>query len=82
VTLDPEEHDRRMVAIQVLTHTLNSTFMRVLGQLGFTYYHNLSTPVFRLQNVLAGRVLDGDPGKWGQPPFSTLNRVADRLLLL
>ncbi|GEM_PF-134702 len=64
VELSPEEHDRRMAGVQVATHAINATFIHLLSELGFTHFQNISTPVFRLQSILAGRILGGDPGMW------------------
>lgn len=61
ISSDPETHDRQMAMIQALTHFINITFAKTIQQQKLKPLNVCSTPIFRLQSVLAGRVLGGNP---------------------
>lgn len=62
VFADPEKHDEQMAIVQALTHFINIAFSRAVQKNKNMKLLNLfSTPVFRLQSILAGRVLGGNP---------------------
>lgn len=62
LTTDPEEHDRYMSFVQVLTHFVLITFLRTLGEsevkLGRAWAYQ--TPPFRFLAGFAGRVMSLD----------------------
>lgn len=59
VQTDAKNHDYQMAAVQALTHFVNITFARALQKQKMKIGDVFTTPVFRLQNILTGRVLGG-----------------------
>ncbi|MDD4901590.1 MAG: prephenate dehydratase [Patescibacteria group bacterium] len=57
----PADHDRQMAVAQAFTHFINIVFARTIQKQKFELLNTFSTPVFRLQSVVAGRVLGGSP---------------------
>ncbi len=57
----PADHDRQMAVVQAFTHFINIIFARTIQKQDFELLNVFSTPVFRLQSVVAGRVLGGNP---------------------
>jgi prephenate dehydratase/prephenate dehydrogenase len=55
------EHDRQMAMTQALTHFINITFAGVMRKQKTQPYNDFSTPVFRLQSMLAARILGANP---------------------
>lgn len=55
--MTPREHDEMMAAIQGLVHFSNIAFVQTLKRLGVRPFNPFSTPAFRLQSLIAGRVL-------------------------
>ena len=60
VEMDPDEHDRNMAYIQVLTHFSNLTIGKTLLQGKALLNEKMLTPVFRKQLATLGRVLGAD----------------------
>ncbi len=59
---DAKKHDEQMAMMQALTHFVNITFARAIQKNKDLELLNLySTPIFRLQSILAGRVLGASP---------------------
>lgn len=58
---DPASHDRQMAVIQALTHFVNVTLARAIQKQKFKLLNVFTSPVFRLQSILSGRVLGGNP---------------------
>lgn len=57
----PKNHDEQMAMIQAFTHFLNIIFARTIQRQKTKPLAMFSSPVFRLQSVVAGRVLGGKP---------------------
>lgn len=53
------EHDRQMAIVQALTHLTNIIFAHTVQKQKGEVLQAYSTPVFRLQSILAGRILGG-----------------------
>lgn len=53
------EHDHQMAIVQALTHFTNIVFARTVQKQKGEVLHEYTTPVFRLQSILAGRILGG-----------------------
>lgn len=60
VNTDCKNHDEQMGIIQALTHFINITFARAIQKQNLKINNIYTTPVFRLQSILAGRVLGGN----------------------
>lgn len=58
---DPKNHDSQMAIAQALTHFINIIFAKTIQNQKFDISNIYSTPVFRLQSILVGRVLGGNP---------------------
>lgn len=61
VFTDPKSHDSQMAIVQALTHFINIVFAKTIQEQNFDISNLYSTPVFRLQSILVGRVLGGNP---------------------
>lgn len=61
VFTDPENHDNQMAIVQALTHFINIVFAKTIQDQKFDVSNVYSTSVFRLQSILVGRVLGGNP---------------------
>lgn len=59
VSTNCKNHDEQMAIIQALTHFVNITFARAIQKQDLKIQNVYTTPVFRLQSILAGRVLGG-----------------------
>lgn len=59
INTDHKNHDRQMAVTQALTHFINITYARVIQKQKLKIQNAYTTPVFRLQSILAGRVLGG-----------------------
>lgn len=57
VMMDAKKHDRQMAMIQAMTHFVNIVFAKVLQKQNIAPENLFSTPVFRLQAMLMGRIL-------------------------
>src|SRR3989344_2242284 len=55
--MKPKEHDRQMAMIQAMTHFVNITFAKVLQKQKMETKNIFTTPVFRLQAMIMGRIL-------------------------
>jgi prephenate dehydrogenase len=60
--LDPEEHDRQMAVVQALTHFMTICMGRTLQKMNMKNdtAHSCSTPVFRINHDLIGRLFAQD----------------------
>ena len=68
--LPPLKNDREMAIIQALTHFINIVLARTLQKQNLSVLDAYTTPVFRLQSILMGRIL-GEQSR-------TLRRAGDR----
>lgn len=59
VVTTAREHDRQMAIVQALTHFTNIVFAQTVQKQKREVLHTYTTPVFRLQSILAGRILGG-----------------------
>lgn len=59
--LDPGDHDYRMAVIQALTHFINIVFIKTIQKQKVKSLNIYSSPVFRLQSILAARIFGGKP---------------------
>lgn len=59
VTTTAREHDRQMAIVQALTHFTNVIFAQTVQKQKGEVLHAYTTPVFRLQSILVGRILGG-----------------------
>ncbi|MCR4322920.1 MAG: prephenate dehydrogenase/arogenate dehydrogenase family protein [Candidatus Azambacteria bacterium] len=59
VVTTAREHDRQMAVVQALTHFTNIVFAQTVQKQKRGVLHAYTTPVFRLQSILAGRILGG-----------------------
>lgn len=57
ITLLAEEHDKQMAQIQALVHLSNIALAKTLTDTGSNIHKDLSTPLFRLQSLVIGRIL-------------------------
>lgn len=60
VHMSAEEHDYHMAYIQALTHALNLLYAKIIFDQKDALTTKLYTPVFRLQSLVMGRVLQQD----------------------
>ncbi|MDH7593315.1 MAG: prephenate dehydrogenase/arogenate dehydrogenase family protein [Methanomicrobiales archaeon] len=86
----PEEHDRMMAVVQVLTHAATLSLaesMRLFGT-DLSRARNFMSPVYRLELGLIGRLLGQDPALYcdimrmnphGRNAIETFRRAAERL---
>ncbi|MFP4022523.1 MAG: prephenate dehydrogenase/arogenate dehydrogenase family protein [Candidatus Paceibacterota bacterium] len=58
IKISPEEHDRQMAMIQALTHFSNISLARTVYSEKWELNSAFFTPVFRLQSLIMGRILD------------------------
>lgn len=56
-----QKHDKQMAVIQDLTHFFNIALARTLQSQNLSILDVYTTPVFRLQSILMGRILGGNP---------------------
>ena len=56
-----KKHDREMAMIQALTHFVNIVLARTLQKQNLSVLDAYTTPVFRLQSILMGRILGSNP---------------------
>ncbi|MCX6712972.1 MAG: prephenate dehydratase [Candidatus Vogelbacteria bacterium] len=61
ISTNPKNHDSQMAVVQALTHFTNIVFAKTIQRQKFDLSNIYSTPVFRLQSILVGRVLGGNP---------------------
>ncbi len=63
----PEEHDRLMAVVQGLTHAVSLVMAETIRSLGYDLEGLLAvtSPVYRIELGLAGRLLAQDPGLYG-----------------
>lgn len=61
ISISAEEHDKQMAMVQAMTHFVNIIFSKVLQRQKVQPQNIFSTPVYRFQSILAGRVLGGNP---------------------
>lgn len=61
IKMSAHEHDRQMAMIQALTHFVNIAFAKVLQKQKIEPQNDFSTPVFKLQAMLMGRILGANP---------------------
>lgn len=61
IEMNAREHDRQMAMIQAMTHFVSIAFAKVLQKQKIEPQNDFSTPVFRLQAMLMGRVLGANP---------------------
>lgn len=61
VFIDSKKHDYQVAIIQALTHFINIAFIKTLQNEKLKLLNIYSAPIFRLQTILAGRVLGGNP---------------------
>jgi len=61
IKVSPKEHDKQMAMVQSMTHFLNISFAKVLQKQKIQPQNFFSTPVFRLQAMLMGRILGSNP---------------------
>ncbi len=61
--LDPVEHDRHMALVQGLTHLISICMARTLQKMNLhpTDVFSISTPIFRINSDIMGRVFAQDP---------------------
>lgn len=59
VDTDSKSHDNQMAIVQAFTHFANILFAKTIQQQKFSLSNIYSTPVFRMQSILTGRVLGG-----------------------
>lgn len=73
-----DEHDRQMAMIQALTHFINISFARLLQKQKLAPHNLFSTPVFRLQAILMGRVMGSNPALYADLEIN--NQAFHRIL--
>lgn len=56
-----KEHDRQMAMVQSLTHFINIILARTLQSQKLDVNNAFTTPIFRLQSILMGRILGNNP---------------------
>ncbi len=61
IEISPREHDRQMAMIQALIHFTNISTARTLYAQKIDSKSPLLTPVFRLQSLIIGRILNQNP---------------------
>ncbi|NTW14355.1 MAG: prephenate dehydrogenase/arogenate dehydrogenase family protein [Candidatus Moranbacteria bacterium] len=71
--MTPREHDETMAVVQALTHFSNIAFVRMLKRRGVRPDTVFSTPVFRWQSLVAGRILGSN-----LPVYSDIEIYSDR----
>ncbi len=81
-TLNADEHDKHMAIVQSLTHFLSICFAKTLNKMNLhpkTIFEN-STPVFRINSDLIGRLFAQDPELYAT--LISSNKYADHCLEL
>lgn len=61
IKVTPEEHDLQMAVVQSLTHFINISLLRTLYTQKNKSLGLMSTPVFRLQSLIMGRIAAQNP---------------------
>lgn len=60
IDITPEEHDYQMAYIQAFTHAINLLYAKIIFEQKNVLENKLHTPIFTLQSLIMGRVLDQD----------------------
>ncbi len=78
VPTSPEEHDETMGVVQALRHFATFTFGRFLHarRVPIMRTLELSSPIYRLELVMVGRLFAQDPSLYAEIIFATPERVA------
>ncbi|MCL4176411.1 MAG: bifunctional chorismate mutase/prephenate dehydrogenase [Verrucomicrobia bacterium] len=78
VRTSPEEHDETMGVVQALRHFATFTFGRFLHarRVPIMRTLELSSPIYRLELVMVGRLFAQDPALYAEIIFATPERVA------
>ncbi|OYT33775.1 MAG: hypothetical protein B6U87_02955 [Candidatus Aenigmarchaeota archaeon ex4484_52] len=61
IYIDSKEHDRKMALMQALLHFMNLCYTKTLFNNNLNIEGKFSTPVFRLQSIIIGRILGQNP---------------------
>ncbi len=60
IDISPEEHDYQMAYIQAFTNAVNLLYAKIIFEHKNVLDNKLHTPIFTLQSLIMGRVLDQD----------------------
>ncbi|MBI2430444.1 MAG: prephenate dehydratase [Candidatus Levybacteria bacterium] len=60
IEVSPEEHDYQMAYIQAFTNAINLLYAKIIFEHKNVLENKLHTPIFTLQSLIMGRVLDQD----------------------
>ncbi len=60
IDITPEEHDYQMAYIQAFTYAINLLYAKIIFEQKNVLENKLHTPIFTLQSLIMGRVLDQD----------------------
>jgi chorismate mutase / prephenate dehydrogenase len=76
VQSDPKEHDDAMAIVQALRHFATFVFGRFLFTRKVDIFHTLefSSPIYRLELGMVGRIFAQDPGLYAEIIFSSPER--------
>ncbi|MFH1233349.1 MAG: prephenate dehydrogenase/arogenate dehydrogenase family protein [Patescibacteria group bacterium] len=61
IKINSKKHDKQMAMVQALTHFTNIAFAKVIQRQKIQPFNAFSTPNFKLQSMLAGRILGLSP---------------------